>query len=71
MLAAATTDATKRAQMIAENAGSKLGSLTYADMGVMQITPLYSNEISDYGISDTTSLEKEITAVVHCTFKIK
>jgi hypothetical protein len=71
MLAAATKDATKRAQMIAENAGSQLGNLTYADMGVMQITPLYSNEISDYGISDTTSLEKEITAVVHCTFKIK
>ncbi len=71
MLAAATKDATKRAQMIAENAGSELGRLTYADMGVMQITPLYSNEISDYGISDTTSLEKEITAVVHCTFKLK
>ncbi|MDF2540255.1 MAG: hypothetical protein K0S76_3276 [Herbinix sp.] len=58
------------AEMIAENAGSKLGGLTYADMGVMQITPLYSNEISDYGISDTSSLEKEITAVVHCTFEI-
>jgi hypothetical protein len=71
MLAAATSDAKKRAEMIAKNAGSELGSLTYADMGVMQITPLYSNEISDYGISDTTSLEKEITAVVHCTFKIK
>lgn len=71
MLAEATKDATKRAQMIAENAGSKLGDLTYADMGVMQITPLYSNEISDYGISDTSSLEKEITAVVHCKFTIK
>ncbi len=71
MLAAATKDATRRAQMMAENAGSKLGQLTYADMGVMQITPLYSNEISDYGINDTTSLEKEITAVVHCTFIIE
>lgn len=71
MLAEATKDATKRAQMIAENAGSTLGDLTYADMGVMQITPLYSNEISDYGMSDTSSLEKEITAVVHCTFTIK
>lgn len=70
MLAEATKDAKKRAEMIAENAGSKLGGLTYADMGVMQITPLYSNEISDYGISDTSSLEKEITAVVHCTFEI-
>lgn len=71
MLAEATKDARKRAEMIAENAGSELGDLTYADMGVMQITPLYSNEISDYGINDTYSLEKEITAVVHCTFNIK
>lgn len=71
MLAEATKDARKRAEMIAENAGSKLGDLTYADMGVMQITPLYSNEISDYGINDTYSLEKEITAVVHCTFDIE
>lgn len=71
MLAEATKDAKRRAEMIAENAGSKLGRLTYADMGVMQITPLYSNEISDYGISDTSSLEKEITAVVHCTFEIE
>ncbi len=70
MLAEATADAKKRAEMIAENAGNKLGDLTYADMGVMQITPLYSNEISDYGINDTSSLEKEITAVVHCQFEI-
>jgi len=40
-------------------------------MGVFQITPLYSTEVSDYGINDTSSLEKEITAVVTCTFEIK
>jgi hypothetical protein len=71
MLSEASKDARKRAQMIAESAGSELGDLTYADMGVMQITPLYSNEIDDYGINDTSSLEKEITAVVDCTFEIK
>lgn len=70
MLAEATADAKKRAEMIAEKAGNKLGDLKYADMGVMQITPLYSNEISDYGINDTSSLEKEITAVVHCKFEV-
>lgn len=70
MLSGATQDATKRAQMIAENAGGKLGGLTYADMGVIQITPLYSNDVSDYGMNDTSSLEKEITAVVHCQFSI-
>ncbi len=71
MLAEATKDAKKRAGMIADNAGNKLGDLKYADMGVMQITPLYSNEIADYGINDTSSLEKEITAVVHCQFEIE
>lgn len=71
MLAEATKDAKRRAEMMAENAGSKLGKLKYADMGVMQITPLYSNDVSDYGISDTSSLEKEITAVVHCKFEIE
>ncbi len=71
MLAEATKDARKRAEMITENAGSKLGELKYADMGVIQITPLYSNEVSDYGMNDTYSLEKEITAIVHCEFEIQ
>jgi hypothetical protein len=39
MLAGATQDAANRARMIAENAGGTLGGLTYADMGVIQITP--------------------------------
>ncbi|BCN30790.1 SIMPL domain-containing protein [Anaeromicropila herbilytica] len=71
MLAEATKDAKKRGKMIAENAGNHLGDLKYADMGVMQITPLYSNEIADAGVNDTSSLEKEITAVVHCQFEIE
>lgn len=71
MLALATQDANNRAKQIAENAGSKAGTLRAAKMGVFQITPLYSNDISDYGINDTSSLDKEITAVVTCTFQIK
>lgn len=71
MLAEATKDATKRAKMMAENAGSNLGELKSADMGVIQITPLYSVEVSDSGMNDTYSLEKEITAIVHCEFEIK
>jgi len=31
----------------------KVGALRSAKMGVFQITPLYSKEISDYGINDT------------------
>ncbi|MGE5371393.1 MAG: SIMPL domain-containing protein [Solirubrobacterales bacterium] len=71
MLSKATADAFTRAKQIADNAKSEVGSLRGAKMGVIQITPLYSNEISDYGINDTSSLDKEITAVVNCNFEIK
>jgi len=71
MLSLATQDAKRRAEEIAGNAGSRVGALRSARMGVFQITPRYSNEISDYGINDTSSLEKEITAVVSCSFEIR
>lgn len=71
MLALATKDARTRAEQIAENTNSKVGALRTAKMGVFQITPLYSNEISDYGINDTSSLVKEITAVMNCEFDIR
>lgn len=71
MLSLATKDAMIRAEQIAKNAGSRVGALRAARMGVFQITPLYSNEISDYGVNDTSSLDKEITAVMNCEFEIR
>lgn len=71
MLAEATKDAKNRAEQISQNTGSKIGALKSAKMGVFQITPLYSTEVADYGINDTSSIEKEITAVVTCTFEMK
>ncbi|WPX09228.1 SIMPL domain-containing protein [Anaerocellum danielii] len=71
MLSLATKDAIKRAQQIAESTGIKVGSLRSASMGVFQITPLYSTDVSDYGINDTSSVDKEITAIVNCEFAIK
>ncbi|MDD4803105.1 MAG: SIMPL domain-containing protein [Syntrophomonas sp.] len=71
MLSKATEDSMKRAEEIAKYANSHVGGLKAARMGVFQITPLYSNEISDYGVNDTSSLDKEITAVMNCEFQIK
>lgn len=71
MLAEATKDAKNRAEQISQNTDSRIGALKSAKMGVFQITPLYSTEVADYGINDTSSLEKEITAVVTCTFEMK
>ncbi len=79
MLAEATKDATKRAELIAVNAGSELGELTNAKLSSIQVTPLYSvpNDYFDwYGYgsyvdNDKVSLEKEVTVSVNCTFEVK
>ena len=71
MLAEATEDARARAEVIAKSAGSEIGPVRDARMGVFQITPRHSTEVSDYGINDVTSLEKDITAVVKVTFAVR
>lgn len=68
MLALATKDARNRAEKIAQNSNARLGELRSAKMGVFQITPINSNEVSDYGINDTSSVDKEIMAVMNCVF---
>jgi len=69
--AAASKNAMDRAVKIAEATGRSLGPLRNARMGVIQITPRNSNLVSDYGMNDATSIEKEITAVVSASFEIK
>ncbi|HWB53730.1 MAG TPA: SIMPL domain-containing protein, partial [Tepidisphaeraceae bacterium] len=70
MLAEATKDATNRATQIVTNAGGRLGKLVYARMGVMQIDPAGSTATSAEGNNDTTSFEKQITAVVEARFEL-
>ena len=70
MLAEAAKDAKIRAEQIAQSTGSSIGSVRTARMGVLQITAADSNEVSDYGMNDTTSLEKDITAVVNIGFEV-
>ncbi|ACV62831.1 protein of unknown function DUF541 [Desulfofarcimen acetoxidans DSM 771] len=71
MLAEAAKDAKNRAESLADNSGSRIGILRSAKMGVFQITQPNSTDVSDMGINDTSSLEKEITAVVNVEFSIK
>ena len=42
-----------------------------SSLGVYQITPRNSTDVSDYGINDTTSRLKDVTAVVTATFAVK
>jgi len=71
MLGEATRDATLRATQIVTNANGQLGHLVQAKMGVMQINPKGVTDVSGTGNNDTTSLEKDILAVVTCDFELK
>ncbi len=66
----AAKDAMVRAEKIARATGRSLGTMRDARMGVIQITPRLSNQVSDYGINDLSSIEKKITAVVNASFEI-
>lgn len=67
----AAKDAMVRAQKIAEATDRKLGPMREARMGVLQITPRLSNEVSSLGINDLSSIDKKITAVVSASFEIE
>ena len=67
----AAKDAMNRAQKIAIATNSTLGPMRNARMGVLQITPINSNMVSDYGMNDVSSIQKEVTAVVNASFEIE
>ena len=71
MLADATKDARARAEQIAGQGGRSIARLHDAEMGVFQITPAHETGTSSEGESDTTSLDKTITAVVTATFLLE
>ncbi len=71
LLGEATKNAGMRAAQLAENSGSKVGALKYASQGVFQITPLYSTEVSGYGVYDTSTIEKTVKAVVTIEYSIR
>lgn len=71
MVAEATKDAKARAEAIASSTGDRVGAVRSAETGVFQITSRNSTDVSDYGIYDTTSIEKDITAVVSVTFSMQ
>jgi hypothetical protein len=72
MISKASEDARQRAEMIAQNAGGKLGNIASARMGVFQITGQHSNE--DYswgGTYNTSSREKTASITVKITFDVQ
>lgn len=66
----AAQDAKQRAEQIAKSTGNSIGEVRSSKMGVIQITPKNSTEISDYGMNDVSSIDKTITVVVNMSFSI-
>lgn len=71
MIGEATKNAVERGRKIAQSTGRDVGVLRSANVGVFQITAKNSTEVSDYGIYDTSSREKKVTAVVNATFSVR
>ena len=70
MLGEAAKDAKERAARIAQSTGNSIGAVRSAKMGVLQVTAADSTDVSDYGVYDTTTIEKDMTAVVNVSFAV-
>lgn len=72
MLSEASKDARTRAENMLKSAGgAALSTLRDADMGVINVNPANSSDTSWEGNNDTTSLEKDIIAIVHVTYGLR
>lgn len=71
LIAAATKDALNRAKVLVEATGGQLGKLRSVNVGVFQVTTPNSTEVSDYGVYDTSTIRKDVIAVVNVSFGLR
>nr|WP_310483480.1 SIMPL domain-containing protein [Chamaesiphon sp. VAR_48_metabat_403] len=71
MIAEATKDAKARAESIAKTTGNRVSGVRSAETSVFQITARNSTDVSNGGSYDTSSIDKDITAVVSVKFGIE
>ncbi len=71
LLANAVEDAKARAGELARAGGKNIGVLKSASSGVVQVMSPNSVEVSDYGVYDTSKINKEVFVTVKATFEIK
>lgn len=68
LLPEAVSDAQKRAEAIAKSTSRKVDTLKSADMGVVQVREPNSVDVSEYGMYDTNTIQKEIMITVRANF---
>lgn len=71
LLGEASADARQRADEIAKRAGCRIGEVRFASMGVIQVLAPFSTDVSSEGAYDTSTIEKDVQAVVTATFAVE
>jgi len=71
LISDAVRDAKARAEQIALSGERRVGSLKSAASGVVQVLPANSIDVSDYGMYDTSSINKEVMITVRAAFSIR
>jgi uncharacterized protein len=71
LLADASRDAKTRGERLVAAAGGHLGRLQSVSAGVFQITAPGSTDTSGEGVYDTSTIDKDVTAVVNLTFAMR
>ncbi len=71
LLSQATKDAKERANAMLKATNNHVGSIKSVKMGIFQITQKNSTDVSDWGINDTSTIEKKVTAVANVVFEVK
>lgn len=71
MLDDAMKDARSRASKLASYSNKVVSQVKTASTGVVQVMPSGSNQISDYGMYDTSTIDKDIMLTVKATFSLK
>lgn len=71
LLEKASVDAKARAASMLKATHNDVGKIQSVRMGVYQITPVDSTDVSNMGINDSSTIDKKVTAVANISFKIK
>lgn len=71
LLNEASEDAKRRAKAMLKSTHNRIGAIKSVKTGVFQITTPNSTEVSDYGVYDTSTIDKKVTAVTQVTFRIR
>jgi hypothetical protein len=56
---------------IAASSGNRITNIESARVGVFQITEPYSTEVSDYGVFNTATKDKDITVTMNVVFRLE